>query len=163
MLKIYKEKSNRNFKNIKIMILKLTIKKKWFDMILSGEKKEEYRNVSKFYESRLMNREFTPIVNCRVCKHLTYKPDENSCLVWKPTCKFDYGKLCQNFELNGIYRNVHAVQFFNGGYFSEKLPNFTIKLEKIKIGVGKKEWGAIDSEIYFILQLGKILSKSNCY
>jgi len=36
-------------------ILPLTIKKKWFDMILSGEKKEEYRDIKPFYDSRLSN------------------------------------------------------------------------------------------------------------
>jgi len=30
----------------------LTIKKKWFDMILSGEKKEEYREIKPYYNSR---------------------------------------------------------------------------------------------------------------
>lgn len=30
----------------------LPIKKKWFDMILSGEKKEEYREIKPYYESR---------------------------------------------------------------------------------------------------------------
>jgi hypothetical protein len=29
------------------------IKKKWFDMILSGEKKEEYRDIKPFYNSRM--------------------------------------------------------------------------------------------------------------
>lgn len=33
--------------------LKLVIQKKWFDMILSGEKKEEYREIKPFYLSRL--------------------------------------------------------------------------------------------------------------
>lgn len=33
-------------------MLILTIKKKWFDMILSGEKKEEYREIKSFYTSR---------------------------------------------------------------------------------------------------------------
>lgn len=33
--------------------LTLPIKKKWFDMILSGEKKEEYRELNKHYHSRL--------------------------------------------------------------------------------------------------------------
>lgn len=36
-------------------ILPLTIKKKWFDMILSGEKKEEYREIKPFYDSRFSN------------------------------------------------------------------------------------------------------------
>ena len=30
----------------------LPIKKKWFDMILSGEKKEEYRELKPYYQSR---------------------------------------------------------------------------------------------------------------
>lgn len=33
-------------------MLILPIKKKWFDMILSGEKKEEYREVKPYYEAR---------------------------------------------------------------------------------------------------------------
>ena len=34
-------------------MLVLPTKKKWFDMILSGEKKEEYRDVKPYYDSRL--------------------------------------------------------------------------------------------------------------
>ena len=34
-------------------ILKLTIKRKWFDMIAIGEKKEEYRNFVGYYKRRL--------------------------------------------------------------------------------------------------------------
>lgn len=33
-------------------MLILPIKKKWFDMILSGEKKEEYREIKPYYTSR---------------------------------------------------------------------------------------------------------------
>ena len=33
-------------------MLTLPIKKKWFDMIKSGEKKEEYREITKYYGSR---------------------------------------------------------------------------------------------------------------
>ena len=33
----------------------LPIKKKWFDMILSGEKKEEYREISDYYNTRFRN------------------------------------------------------------------------------------------------------------
>ncbi len=36
-------------------ILHLTLKKKWFDMIASGEKKEEYREIKKHWISRLCN------------------------------------------------------------------------------------------------------------
>lgn len=36
-------------------MLTLPIKKQWFDMIRSGEKTEEYREISPFYTTRLRN------------------------------------------------------------------------------------------------------------
>ncbi len=33
--------------------IKLTLKKKWFDMILSGQKTEEYRELKQFWNTRL--------------------------------------------------------------------------------------------------------------
>lgn len=33
--------------------LKLTLTRKWFDMILRGEKKEEYREIKPYWEQRL--------------------------------------------------------------------------------------------------------------
>lgn len=38
-------------------MLTLPIKKKWFDMILSGEKKEEYREIKPYYISRFKDME----------------------------------------------------------------------------------------------------------
>lgn len=34
-------------------MLVLPIKKKWFDMIISGEKREEYREFKQYYHSRI--------------------------------------------------------------------------------------------------------------
>lgn len=39
-------------------MLILPIKKKWFDMILSGEKKEEYREIKPYYTTRLYGRAY---------------------------------------------------------------------------------------------------------
>lgn len=36
-------------------MLVVPIKKKWFDMILSGEKKEEYREIKPYYTTRFKN------------------------------------------------------------------------------------------------------------
>ena len=36
-------------------MLTLPIKRKWFDMILSGEKKEEYRDIKPYYTRRFEN------------------------------------------------------------------------------------------------------------
>ena len=38
-------------------ILHLTLKKKWFDMIASGEKKEEYREYKHYWSRRLWTRD----------------------------------------------------------------------------------------------------------
>lgn len=40
-------------KNRDVSVLILPIKRFWFDKILSGEKKEEYRNIVPYYEKRL--------------------------------------------------------------------------------------------------------------
>lgn len=35
----------------------LTLKKQWFDMIVSGEKREEYREVKPYWDARLVDSE----------------------------------------------------------------------------------------------------------
>lgn len=42
-------------------ILHLTLKKKWFDMIASGEKKEEYREIKPYWNKRLHKTFYTHI------------------------------------------------------------------------------------------------------
>lgn len=42
-------------------ILHLTLKKKWFGMILSGVKKEEYREIKPYWNKRLLNKKFDRI------------------------------------------------------------------------------------------------------
>ncbi len=37
-----------------MVTLNLTLKKKWYDMILSGEKTEEYREIKDYWKCRLM-------------------------------------------------------------------------------------------------------------
>lgn len=39
-------------------VLHMTLKKKWFDMIASGEKKEEYREIKPYWASRIEGKEF---------------------------------------------------------------------------------------------------------
>lgn len=42
--------------------LHLTIKKQWFDMILSGEKTEEYRDIKPYYNLRFIGKEYDTVV-----------------------------------------------------------------------------------------------------
>lgn len=56
-------------------MLTLPIKKKWFDMILSGEKKEEYREIKPYYTTRFDNiiyQYFKDENGYVLCNHVDY-------------------------------------------------------------------------------------------
>lgn len=63
-------------------VLPLTINKEWFDKIVSGEKTDEYREIKKYWVSRLVNQQaesgevlFDEFGGyCRVIGKLEYKP-----------------------------------------------------------------------------------------
>lgn len=42
--------------------LHLTLKKNWFDLILSGEKKEEYREIKPYWEKRLIGKTYDKVI-----------------------------------------------------------------------------------------------------
>lgn len=97
-------------------MLELTLKRKWFDMVASGEKKEEYRNPNSWILSRLENKDYQ-FVRFRN----GYSPNAPVCV-----CKF-----------NGWYYGFGKEEW--GGEAS-KDPYIIIKLgdvvllEKYKVG-----------------------------
>ena len=104
-------------------MLTLPIKKKWFDMILSGDKKEEYRDITPYYDTRLPKefgffREGEKLIKANV-----YPP-------------VDLSKI--------------EILFRNG--YSKKSPSFTA-ICSLSIGKGKEEWGAEDGLIYYVLTI----------
>jgi len=44
-----------------MIVLHLTLKRKWFDMIFSGEKREEYREIKPYWNTRLLNRHYDAV------------------------------------------------------------------------------------------------------
>ena len=38
-------------------VLRMTLKRRWFDLIASGKKKEEYREIKPYWRSRLFNKD----------------------------------------------------------------------------------------------------------
>ena len=70
--------------------LKLVLKKKWYDMIASGEKKEEYRDITAYWIARMANaskdthsvdnlgREYTDREYSNVTFYLGYAKDRPS-------------------------------------------------------------------------------------
>lgn len=114
-------------------MLTLPIKKKWFDMILSGEKKEEYREIKPYYISRFRN--LLEITDC--------DDDNEAVLIIIKVCT----------EVIGGTR-LFNVMFRNG--YSKNSPSFITKCT-LSVGTGKEEWGAEKGKEYFILTIHGIV------
>lgn len=115
-------------------MLTLPIKKKWFDMILSGEKKEEYRENKPYYTSRFIG---------------ILAP------YWKdfPSGEQFFLEECHS----GWYDGEPFEVCFRNGYSSHS-PSFVATVT-LSIGEGKPEWGATPGEEYYRLHIHSILSK----
>lgn len=53
--------------------LHLILKKKWFDMILSGEKKEEYRDQKQYWKNRLIKDGYWFTQTCKQFDTITFR------------------------------------------------------------------------------------------
>lgn len=110
----------------------LPIRKKWFDMILSGEKTEEYRERKPYWEKRFKN-------YFSYC----YSPLDEDGKEWE--WRFSQGRRDVIFR-NGYRRNA---------------PEFTAEVT-ICEKAGNPEWGAQSGEVYYALQIHAIHNKINC-
>ena len=88
---------------MKEKVLKLTSKRKWFDMILSGEKTEDYREFNDYWKSRLGIRPGTKLAKMTSLMDFPYIEDLIVYLQLGYDCvpRFDYT----------------AIEFYNGGNF----------------------------------------------
>lgn len=112
-------------------MLILPIKKKWFDMILSGKKKEEYREIKPYYETRFMN------------------------LFGIIMCDGEYLK-CSDIGFSECEKDdIQTICFRNG--YSKNSPSFIAKCT-LSVGTGKEEWGAEKGKKYFVLTVKEILN-----
>jgi len=107
-------------------ILTLPIKKKWFDMILSGEKKEEYREIKPYYDTRFI-------------KWLGFPKSEVE----------DVKELLKKQET----KKRHKIVFRNG--YSRNAPSITANCT-LSIRTGKEEWGAAAGKEYYVLKIHEI-------
>lgn len=115
-------------------MLTLPTKKKWFDMILSGEKPEEYRNITPYYATRFMNVFGLIVSNGEFLN-------------------------CKEIGFDEIAKEpVQSICFRNG--YSAKSPSFIADC-RLDIGEGNPEWGAEPGVRYFILKIVEIKSTAN--
>lgn len=117
--------------------LHLNLKRKWFDMILSGEKPEEYRGIMNYWITRL-------------CLGLWDEYGNENPLIL-PIKEEDY--------IRFIFEEFDTITFSNG--YSKDRPQFVIEFKGIEIREGNPKWGAKPGKKYFVIKLGKIISKTN--
>lgn len=116
-------------------MLILPIKKKWFDMILSGEKKEEYREIKEYYETRFQN----------LFGAITIYPSSIS------SHRSKYELLQGEAVPEEIRKDSVQEIIFRNGYSKDSK---AIKARcKLRIGKGKSEWGAEPDKQYYILEI----------
>lgn len=128
-------------------ILHLTLKKHWFDMISSGIKPEEYREIKSYWATRLLVSQDG--------KKLNKIDSEDLCEALKYAYSDSWGD--EFLKTDGII-NYDKVIFKNG--YSKDAPTLVFGYKGLKIGRGKLELGAEKNSIYFKLQLGEKLFDS---
>ena len=114
----------------------LPIKKQWFDLIKSGIKKEEYRDLSHYYAVRFAN----------LIKP-NQKRDDDSIRIFIDECRS--GKYLHGDEFPVTIRN---------GY-SATSPTLTMYCN-LSVGTGKEEWGVVEGVEYFVLHINRIEDES---
>jgi hypothetical protein len=106
--------------------LHLILKGKWYDMIASGVKPEEYRDLTEYWIKRLL---------------ILTKDGEKICHY--------FGRLEQERIIN--FKDYSHV-CFHRGYTSTTM---IFEIEGFTIGKGNPEWGAPEDMEVFIIKLGK--------
>ena len=125
--------------------LDLVLKKKWFDMIASGEKTEEYREIKPYWANRILYhiplgiKEYWQSVLDRA---FTFVKDHPEC--------FDlHNLLVGNYGTRG-----YTYVTFHLGYAKNR-PSMTFAIKEIVIDGGREEWGAEKGRAYFVIKLGE--------
>lgn len=106
--------------------LRLSLRRVWFDMIKNGIKREEYRDIIPYYQSRL-------------CADY----DKES-------------KVCANCKNNfcAVMPKVDAIHFTLGYPSNDEVErNLFVKIGRIRKGKGKFLWGGNPSVRTFVIEL----------
>jgi len=128
--------------------LKLTLKRQWYDLIKSGAKKEEYREIKPYWIGRLFT--FDDHFDCDcICEIHADMQNINK--------HFDSINQMMNF-FDCKYSEFNFIQFTNG--YSANSPRITVECKGMRIGTGRPEWGAVEGVNYFVIELGDVLTSN---
>lgn len=130
-------------------VLHLTLKKQWFDMIASGEKLEEYREIKPYWVSRLIDWSDYP----------KEEPNEHKYIVQNIVYDIENGHNPDRVLLSFFskFKSFVGILFING--YSGGARRKSYKFDSISIGEGRPEWGAEPGKKYFIIKFSPLIPK----
>lgn len=128
-------------------ILHLTLKKKWFDMILSGVKKEEYREIKDYWARRFLYSSCGEGLEWQVWEEMIND-------LRAPTRR--HNSVNELLEFFGARLRLYDTIKFRNGY-SKDSPEFLVGFGGIEIKQGREEWGAEEGKFYFSIRLGGLI------
>lgn len=113
-------------------MLTLPIKRKWLDMIVTGEKREEYREITDYWTKRFVN--------------LLGESDDHANVI------------LQNLRDHRIDKECEVL--LQNGYNPDGSPQ-AVAVVTISIGGGREDWGATPGVDYFVLKIKRITETKN--
>ena len=129
-------------------VLNLVLKKKWYEMIDSGIKTEEYREIKPFWANRLLY--YTTLGEKEYWESVLEKAKE--LVSTHPNCYNLHNLLIKNMGTRGY----DTVVFYLG--YGKDRPSMTFSIKEIVVDKGHKDWGAEEGTDYFVIRLGNRLS-----
>ncbi len=107
-------------------MLELILKKKWFDLIQSGEKLEEYRDITPYWCARILTSSYDKAYGENMAKLLPF----------------------------GYYNSKHSKVRFRLGY-GKDAPEMVFKIRGVKVENPKPEWSMPNPVKSFCIELGE--------
>ena len=130
--------NNNSIQNVKV--LDLVLEKRWWNLIASGDKTEEYRLVNRWSILRLINEEY----------HICFDTDDivTDFMAWYNFTKLDRNKIFRGYDVVCFHLVYPDIRM------SFKIESITVKHGEFCSLI----WGADPDKYYFVIKLGERIS-----
>ena len=122
----------------------LSLKKEWFDMTNSGEKCEDYREITPYWVNRLFHHKDSRLTTEQIVRYINF---------------FDYYGYA---DVSAIFNHDIPFKEFQQNVMRLSCPSNNdkdriIQFEHagIEIRTGNPDWGAEEGKLYFVIKHGK--------
>lgn len=122
--------------------LKFVLKRRWYDLLESGEKPEEYREITPYWIKRLFyNQVYKPRHKFKI------NDGEAAFFAQVPSA------LAQAIESRLLVPKAGTAVFYLG--YAKNRPQFARQILSITVGTGHPEWGATPGKEYLVIKVGE--------